>query len=289
MKKRKTQRGFTLIELVMVITIMGIVAAILGPFLAQPFRAYQALSRRTELVSKLNSTMDQMIKDINLAVPNSVREDGANGVGGTTLEMMNVQAFGRYRYSDDENDATALTPAKSDDSFNVLGVITANLAGSRIIINNVDSTDLYNFAVAAPNTNGVITTVTARTRVAAGTVNPNAAGTETNITLPAFNFDLLGTGSPSKRVYFSDTAVRYVCDLNGGTINRISTYQPRQNIGDALPANTTALVVDNVSACSFAYDPGAAQRSGIVTIDIQLTNQGESVRLIQQVQVPNAP
>ena len=64
--------------------------------------------------------------------------------------------------------------------------------------------------------------------------------------------------------------------------------QPVQTVS---PATIGAgdLLADGVSACEFRYRPGEASRNGLLTIRLELTGDGETVRLLHQVHVVNAP
>jgi MSHA biogenesis protein MshO len=44
-----------------------------------------------------------------------------------------------------------------------------------------------------------------------------------------------------------------------------------------------------VAGCSFSYSQGTSSRAGLVTIDVTIRRDGETVRLLQQVHVLNAP
>jgi MSHA biogenesis protein MshO len=48
-------------------------------------------------------------------------------------------------------------------------------------------------------------------------------------------------------------------------------------------------MADHVSACSFIYHPGTPQHSGMVTLGLTLTDAGETITLMHQVHVENAP
>jgi MSHA biogenesis protein MshO len=56
---------------------------------------------------------------------------------------------------------------------------------------------------------------------------------------------------------------------------------------------TSSLLAQNVSACSLRYDPPGVStglsRFGIVSISLQMTQVGESVKLYHQVHVDNTP
>ncbi|MCQ4322521.1 type II secretion system protein GspJ [Stutzerimonas stutzeri] len=50
-----------------------------------------------------------------------------------------------------------------------------------------------------------------------------------------------------------------------------------------------ALVVDSLSGCTFSYVPGSNTRNGLVTLRLSLSKEGETITLVQQVHVDNAP
>ena len=50
-----------------------------------------------------------------------------------------------------------------------------------------------------------------------------------------------------------------------------------------------ATVAENVSACTFRYTPGTAQRSGLVSLELAVAEDGERVSLLRQLHVENAP
>ena len=87
-------RGFTLVELVMVIALASVVAVMVSSVLSRPLEGFMAQSRRAELTDMAAIALNRMTRDIRLAVPNSLRQPDAN-----TLELMPIHAAGRYRAS----------------------------------------------------------------------------------------------------------------------------------------------------------------------------------------------
>jgi MSHA biogenesis protein MshO len=83
-----------------------------------------------------------------------------------------------------------------------------------------------------------------------------------------------------------DTPVSYVC--SGTQMRRYSGYAilPAQPVP---PGVAGALIADKLSACSFAYAPGSSQRGALVTLNLALTDSGETISLIYQVHVNNVP
>jgi MSHA biogenesis protein MshO len=57
----------------------------------------------------------------------------------------------------------------------------------------------------------------------------------------------------------------------------------------AFAGATSAVLVGDVTACSFSYSPAVLQRNGLVVLRLTLTRNGESVELLYQVDVLNTP
>lgn len=279
-------KGFTLIEMIIVITLMGSMLAIVGAFMFRPFKVYEDQSGRSKLVTVITSALINMKRDISNSVPNSLRvtTSGAN----TSLEMLNIFTGGRYRYTASAGVNDALAPNLLDDQFNVLGTLKtfAPTDNFRLIVNPLNTSRLY-YAAVTPD-NGIITPVTTTL-----TLTEDAAPNEDKITLSsAFQFDLLGTGSRRKRFYISNTAYTYYCDLSANKLIRYSHYDLTENQSSGVPSGSdrqSSLVLDNLTGCEMKYNPGTATRSGVVLIRLTTEINGESLSMVQQLQVSNAP
>jgi MSHA biogenesis protein MshO len=80
--------------------------------------------------------------------------------------------------------------------------------------------------------------------------------------------------------------VSYVC--SGTQMRRYSGYAIAL-IQPVPPAGSGALVADKLSTCSFTYATGPSQREALVTLSLVLTDGVETVSLLYQVHVNNAP
>jgi MSHA biogenesis protein MshO len=253
-------------------------------------QGYDDLRRRAALVEVAEAALSRMTREIRLALPNSIRVDAT----GQALEMLRTASGGRYRVEvDTMGSSDPLDFTASADSFDVLGplpsagAIATGAGGVADCMSGAsDCLVIYNTGqpsdCAAPvsiNANAYCgTNIAGLVAVAANSVQFTRSDAGTPFPLQ----------SPAQRFYIVDTPVSFVCDLATRTLRYHSEY-PIASAQAVPPGGASALLGDRVSACSFAYDPGTATRGGLVTIGLTITEQGESVTLLQQVHVPNVP
>ena len=288
------ERGFTLVELVVVIAITAIVASLSVSFIRLPIVGYSDVARRAELVSAADSALSRIARDVRSALPNSIRVSPA----GNALEFLRAAEGARYRAEPDPPPGTVhdapsdtLEFSVADASFNVLGRFNA-LAytpgvplplGYRIA---VYSTGAAVWSDAASGANpGVITS-------GGTTITIDLDVDEDQITLSTGHQFALA--SPRRRMYIVDTPVTYLCAVGPGTITRYDAYAPTaiQPTDPAIPPLSTAadaLLTNRVTACDFTYQAGTSERAGLVTAALTLQDGAETVRILRQAHVVNAP
>ncbi len=298
MNAAKRRSGLSLIELVTVIAVTGILSVGLAGILRHPMQGHAAVSRRAELVDLADLALQRMGRDLRRALPNSVRVD-ATGRG---LELLHVAAGAPYRAEPgvnaageareiDHTSATDILTFAGDDRWNLLGRIgdldfqygTALARGMRIAI-YPSGNEVWSDA-AANASSGIITAASNR-------ITLHDDGDEDQIALAsAHRFRHV---SPRARLYLVDTAVSYRCDPASGLLWRIDRYpiaasQPTDLAAAPLANGQPARAAEWIEDCRFAFDPGTPTRSGLVTLEIVIASEGERVRLLQQVPIPNAP
>ncbi|HBF07027.1 MAG TPA: hypothetical protein DHW71_12850 [Gammaproteobacteria bacterium] len=288
--------GFTLIELIIVIVLMSAVGILVAQLFSQPFTQYEAASRRAELASLANAAANRMQIDLQNAVPNSVRVDNTDS-GISVLELMLVIDGGRYRYVDDsdKSELDALSPSYDDNSFHVLGgmqTLSSIPLGYRMIVNPFNTSVLYTAASSAGvSPLGVVTPGSGfALSLTPNIVSGSAPEDRIQFTSADFRFDILGNGSPRNRFFISNTAVKYRCSETTGELTRYTNYAVGASISNSVPAGANAaLVLNNIESCEFLYQTGIAQRLGLVTLNLRVTENNEPVNLVKQVRVFNAP
>lgn len=263
-----TQAGFTLIELVVVIVIVGILAALGGQLIVGPITGYVDLARRTRLVDQAEMVLRRMQRDVRQALPNSIRikVDGANQY----LELLHTTDGGRYRRYQGAAGDDILDFTVADTSFDVLG----NL---RQVPNVGDSLVVYNFSASGSSGNAYNPVSINRAVIAVGS-------TVQKINLQA-PYQFAGM-SPYQRFFVVDEPVTYACE--DGELNRYSGYSINVN-QEISGLGAGAKVTEGVSGCQFSYDAGAGQRAGLMTLSLKLTEAGETIGLLHEVHVMNAP
>lgn len=298
--KRSENQGFTLIELVLTMTLMTILFSVVAIFMSAPIRSYTDTVRRIALTDAAESALQRMRRDIQRAVPNSIRVKSSGAI--QALEMVNVVEGKRYRAQGPANSALDFNTADTD--FDVWGNFQyASLTNSsyRIIIYNTGAINGGSFDSPVAGQN-IYTTATAPASSVVpppGThviTPPGRAITLTNPTATSGHVNIGGGGwqfaftSPGQRLYLSDGPVSYLCDPTAGTLTRYSGY----TISDVQPTSfsggtSSALVTNSVAGCTFTYVQGAPNRNDLAILRITLTQSGESITLIHQVSVSNVP
>lgn len=265
------QRGFTLIEMIVVIVITGIIAGIVAIFIQAPVQGYIDSSRRAELTDIADTALRRMARDVRIAVPNSMRT--AACTNGACFEFVMTKNGGRYR-NDLPGDPLLFDGA--DTTFDILhgATGTAIAVGDYIVVGSSqsDGSAVYGLSGVRQVTNYAPPLVTLD------------AGLAYVRFMPTHRFDVV------------DSAVTYECanvgSANGtgtGTLLRHSGYWDFTTSRAVFVAPTGgAILADKVSACSISYDL-TEQRFGLLSVSLTLTEANESVTLHSQMHVNNIP
>ena len=282
-RKAHPQVGFTLVELIMVMVLMGILSGSFMVFFKPTVEGYFDARRRADLTDIADTALRRMGQDIKAAVPNSI-----NLVSDQCFQLVPTIAGGRYRTNidviNDQNppnlpatwsafpDTSAATATPT--TFDVLSMEgTAPVKDDYIVINNQNRDDVYGaapisrFTVSADPTAPVSSNGTTRIVIGA---NPAAAG------YVGGRFQVVSKDMPS---------IMYSC--SGSKLFRKILTTSKV----AACAVDGDVVATDVASCLFAYTSisSATQSTGLITLNLTLSRNGESVVLASGVHVDNQP
>jgi MSHA biogenesis protein MshO len=291
-------RGFTLVEAVVVIVMIGIISAIVAVFIRAPVRGYVDSAARAQVTDEADLASRRIARDLRLALPNSVRivQPDRNGI-----EFLLTKAGGRYLAEEDGvdpdpiNHIQALGFNQNTTEFTVLGM-PADLA-SVVAVN--DYVVVYNLGPGYPPADawGFLSANRNISRIKSR--YPATGTTLTSITLVDNPFFTQNPGmlSPNQRFQVVSGPVMYLCQYENGSLNlrRYWNYTiSATQIAPPVTANS-ALIATKLDTCDglFNYDNLASlQRAGLVTISLALQPRNDSspaIHLVSQVHVDNTP
>lgn len=300
MTSARAWRGFTLIELILVIVIGSVMAAALVVFFRPAIDAYLASRARADLTDQADTALRRIVRDVRQAVPNSIRIPGSQ-----CFELLPTSGGGRFRTEPDTvgdvgpnclpgADCSApLDPSQATRVFDVLTPLAVPPAvGDWVVVGNQSPGDVYGGA----NRSDIIAVTTPAPGTGA------AAYGRHRITVTPKQFPLGYDGGRFTVVPNAQRAVFYVCsgadgtlDAQGngkGTLSRVMNYGFNAAYPSACPSSTAGdVLATRVRSCSFVYDPnqGATQQNGFVWIELDLARRGESAHTAMGAHVANGP
>ena len=262
----------TLVEMIVVIAITGVLVALLSLFGRNQIAAYVDTASRAELADAADTALRRIGRDLQAALPNSVRQSG------NFLEFVPLHDAGRYRADVGAAGGNILDfGSNTDSAFDVLGPTVNIAAGDQLVVYNLGQpgSDVYagSSRRVATAGNGL------------STVSFAPAGAQFPLPSPQSRFQIVGTS----RTYECAPNVANP-ELGSVILHTGYGFAAAQPAGAAWTlGGTSSILVSDVAACTFSYLPAVLQRNGIVVLLLTLTRNGESVTLMQQVDILNTP
>jgi len=290
------QRGFTLVEAIVVMVLTGILAGVMVLFIRQPVQNYIDAAARAELSDTADLALRRMARELRGALPNSIRVTQVGGVW--YVQFIPTTAGGQYLdVMDNPTDSTAIPlsfTSAAETRFNIVGPLPTGSAaitpGRDFIViynlgNHIAGADAYDRTNLAPVTSLAI--VNHHPLLTMGS-NPFAVAA-----------DVAPNASPSHRFSVVNTPVTFRCEGNPngtGTLARIedgnfTTGQPTPGVGG------NPLLAANVQECDFSVAQSASINNALISMTLSLARQRsggaanglETVTLVHQIHVDNTP
>ncbi|WP_369855204.1 type II secretion system protein [Candidatus Thalassolituus haligoni] len=235
--------GFTLIEMIMVIVITGIIGLVSTRFISLSVLGWLDTSSRSMWASNASATAEQIIRDIRLALPNSVRRFENNG--SSCLELVPVLGSSDY--------------------------LTLPLGSAGTLMEVVE------FAALTSGDSGYVAVYPVGSEVIYGASGPGSALSSSMATLGSVQNhrqtlvfsqnERFLTDSPQRRVYLVDMPVAY-CEDAGGRIWRYRGYGFAADSSQLLPATDATLMLDSLlpGSLEFGLLASGVQRNAVVSL-----------------------
>lgn len=286
----KKQSGFTLVEIIVVIAIMGIIGGLSALIIGRSLDAYAALERREKLQTSIRLAVERISREVRKSLPNSICVHDMTSCVSTAEDrfyFIPVKDSGRYQDRPGSypasggilRDRLPVAPL-SRDRFDVLSTDGNNrldiASNDWIVVYNLNNIDVYN------GTNNVRNQVNA---IVQKDIN-NTAPTADDIDQIQFSGNQsFANHSPSRRFHIIENNNVTLFYLNGTDLFRATSSFAAPNT----PASTPRLLMENVQSCTFTYTPGSPQRAGLLKIDITVSSQGEQVQVIHNAHIYYTP
>ena len=276
---KATAKGFTLVELVTVIIVLGVVSVGISGFIRTGVQTYSDVIERDQLLGDSRFVVERIHRELRLAVPNSARVTANNAGNIQCLEFVPSAWVSFYT-------SLSVLPALSTTASIV--EFANNAADFRLETND--------FAIVYPTSTPDVYDLNNNKRklITACTVNGNDDCNEdidpngvAKLTVSAAFKD----HSPASRLYIARTAVSY-CAHSSGEIYRIevniNTIQTVYSAGTLMAENLKNDFTQSDEAPFRIYD-ATLTRNGLVHILLAFERNEEIINYSSEVHIPNVP
>lgn len=261
---RVRQSAFTLVELVLVIVLLGIIAAASTQFVGQSVDIYTTSVERDRLQQEGRFAVERMTRELRNALPGSVRVSSSGGT--QCIEFMPVKAASTYLQP---VAGAALT------SLSVVDFPYTYTSGDLLAIYPIDANSVYVSSSALATLTG-------------------ASAAAANQRTLSFNSHSFPNESPTRRLFIVNDAVSFCAADNALTRHAgygLSATQAVPPANSILLAQNIRVVDGGVPVTVFDFTAGTPARSGVVHLDLRFSNaaQDEWMRFNQEVFLRNTP
>lgn len=259
-------RGFTLIELVTVMVILGVLAVGISSFLQFGSRIYLETNDRSQLIASARFAIERLNREVRHALPNSPRLRNGN----QCLEFRPIKAAAIYT-------DIPLAPLPPSSTIKVIRFDDSAFSNDlELIIYPLTSDEAY-----SPSSK--------ISAIASNNPAFNQALDEWPITLN--NPIQFTEGSPTHRVFFIEQPISYC--IEASELYRYQNYSGYLANGvpdvSSAPTALKVLMAESLDASGFQVNSASQLRSGNILITLNFRKNDEQVSFNNEIQVPNVP
>lgn len=257
----KSNRGFTLLELIIVIILLGVMSVGLGGLIRLSTTIYTEATDRDELISSGRFAVERLNREIRAALPNSLQ---AKGFLSNTIHCLYFfPTVASAVYED-----IPVSPELPSNVFTVIPFNNSELAGSiSAVVYPLNPGELYG----------------ASSKVSSVRVFPNS-GNGWQVTLDSAV--VFAEDSPTKRVYFVGSPVSYCA--RDGQLTRHEGDTPNSTT----PPTGGVLMAEHIDVSGdlpFVVNDAVNNRTATVEARLTFVINDESMTFNNEIQVVNVP
>jgi MSHA biogenesis protein MshO len=281
------QKGVTLLELIIVLVILGAVSVGIATFVRSSVDSVVLISQREQLLSTSRFALERLRKEIERAIPNSIRVNKQAGEHCLQFVPFNwVSAYLDLPVAQSADYAASLPIIGPQQIDGTPYQITPN--SELAIVYPLQPDEIYDVA-SMSNQLRKVRNVTACPSADCTTYTGNVL----NLTLE----NGFPESSPAERVYFASEAVNF-CVVNNTLVrfsSAIASTQPDSSSGsDTIANNIVNTLLAGSNTISSEDDPfqvfdASRLRNATVQIRLRFLVNNEQVTFQQEVHIPNAP
>lgn len=282
---RKNNAGFTLMELIIVIIIMGVMSVGIAGFIKLSTQTYLNVTERDELLANARFAVERLNREIRNALPNSMRVDNiiiSGEVVGQCLEYVPIVTSTVYT-------EIAVAPESAANTLTVIPFkISATVdyacadCGDVVMVYPLDITEVYQ---DHNNTSGKGFEIANYPATSISEIELKQTGT-------------FAEESPTQRAYIVNSPISYCIDGTTEKITRYANYgftaaqELPPNIVTS-PALKSSLMAQNTSFnendLPFSVTPPSLQRNAVVQIKLNFVRGLEEVVFDNAIHINNIP
>ena len=285
--KAKKNAGFTLLELVLVIVILGILGVGISSFMRTSVLQYTSFVERTQLISESSFIVQRINRELMHAVPNSIRITGDSSVH--CLEFVpNKWATIYTELPLQPSPTTTVNVVAMQDITGA--TFTPVMSSDFAIVYPLDSNDVYDLA---RNKRQLISACTDD-----GPDASCASADDPDNIVELTVADSFAASSPASRLYVADRAVSYCVRDNNMYRHEtgINTTQTAFTSGGTKIAQNivNTLSDDPVAQTATSDDPfrwydATYRRNAYSRVLLAFGKDEQVISFVQEVHIPNVP
>ena len=276
-RNKKSSQGFTLLELVLVIIILGVMAVGVSGFITLSTQTYLNATNRDELIGNARFVIERLSRELRNVVPNSIRINTFDA--GQCIQFTPITASTIYI-------DIPVAPEVASKTLSVIPFID-DLTGTTYEYNIGDLVTVYPLI-----TEDIYTNTSGRVLAKTFPIDVDNSDTSGVINLldnlsPDVNFE---EDSPTQRLYITNQQVSYCYALSSGVGTLIRFSEAIAGGTQIYPTSTGVFMAGYLSNTNpFNYASATLQRNAVVQMRLQFSNNDENYVFDHEVHINNVP